>query len=76
MNKKNITVVGMGYVGLSNLLLLAPHHKLTGLEIDLGRLNLLKKGKSPLKDKEIEKYLNRYYQKISIEQQSFKIIFL
>lgn len=63
--KKKITVVGMGYVGLANLLLLAQHHDLTGYEIDQNRLNMLRQGKSPLKDKEIEEYLTRYYQNIS-----------
>ena len=57
---KKITVVGLGYVGLSNLLLLAPHHQLTGLEIDIDKLNKLKAGQSPLKDKEIENYLEKY----------------
>ena len=61
---KKITVVGLGYVGLSNLLLLAPHHNLTGLEIDVDKLNNLKKGQSPLKDNEIEAYLEKYVNKI------------
>ena len=65
MTKKNITVVGMGYVGLSNLLLLAPHHHMLGLEVDAGKINLLQQGKSPLKDKEIEEYLTRYHHDIS-----------
>lgn len=72
MSKKNITVAGMGYVGLSNLLLLSPHHKLIGFEIDLNRLNELQQGKSPLKDKEIEEYLTRYYQDISFVSDKHK----
>jgi len=58
--KKKITVVGLGYVGLSNLLLLAPHCQMTGLEIDVDKLSHLKAGQSPLKDKEIESYLKQY----------------
>ena len=65
MTKKKITVVGMGYVGLSNLLLLAPHHHMHGLEVDERKLDLLQQGKSYLKDKEIEEYLARYHQDIS-----------
>ena len=72
MSKKKITVVGMGYVGLSNLLLLAPHHKLIGFEIDPTRLNSLQHGMSPLKDKEIEEYLTRYYQDISFVSDKHK----
>ena len=60
----NITVVGLGYVGLSNLLLLAPHHQLIGYEIDLNRINILKKGLSPINDRYIKKYLLKYYKKI------------
>ena len=65
MNKKNITVVGMGYVGLSNLLLLAPHNLMIGYEINLERLKLLQKGESPLNDNEIKEYLSKYYNEIS-----------
>ena len=57
---KKITVVGLGYVGLSNLLLLAPYHQMTGLEIDVDKLKCLSEGRSPLKDKEIESYLKQY----------------
>ena len=64
MNKKNITVVGMGYVGLSNLLLLSPQHTMTGYEINKDRLQLLQKGESPLNDKEIKEYLTKYHKQI------------
>jgi UDPglucose 6-dehydrogenase len=64
MIKKNITVVGMGYVGLSNLLLLAPHHAMTGYEINADRLQLLQKGESPLNDKDIKEYLAKYHKEI------------
>ena len=60
----------MGYVGLSNLLLLAPHHKVLGLEIDNQKLELLKLGQSPLKDQEIKAYLKQYYQTIRFTNNS------
>ena len=69
MTKKNITVVGLGYVGLSNLLLLAPHHHMLGIDVDSKKLDLLQQGKSPLKDKDIEEYLARYHQDISFIHQ-------
>jgi len=68
--KKKITVVGLGYVGLSNLLLLAPHHQIIGLEIDSDKLNKLKAGQSPLKDKEIEGYLKKYVNDIKFTNDS------
>ena len=64
MSKKKITVVGMGYVGLSNLLLLAPHHIMTGYEINVDRLQMLQKGDSPLNDKEIKEFLTKYHKQV------------
>lgn len=56
-NKMNITVVGLGYVGLSNALLLARKNNVTALEIDETKINLINKRISPIKDTEIENYL-------------------
>lgn len=53
----NITVVGLGYVGLSNALLLARKNNVTALEIDDTKINLINKRISPIKDTEIENYL-------------------
>lgn len=67
MIKKKITVIGLGYVGLSNLLLLAPHHFLTGYDINESRLKILKKGISPIKDPDIEEYLIKFYKTIKFD---------
>jgi len=53
-----ITVIGLGYVGLANALLLAQKHEVVGVNRSIGKINLLKKRISPLKDPEIEKYLS------------------
>jgi len=53
----NITVVGLGYVGLSNALLLAQHHRVTALDIDAHKVDLLNQQKSPFEDAEIQQYL-------------------
>ncbi|NAR57755.1 nucleotide sugar dehydrogenase [Acinetobacter haemolyticus] len=53
----NITVVGTGYVGLSNAVLFARHHSVTSLDIDTKRVELLNQGMSPIADEYIEKYL-------------------
>lgn len=52
-----ITVVGTGYVGLSNAMLFAEQHDITALDIDESRVDSLKKLQSPIQDELIEKYL-------------------
>lgn len=53
----NITVVGTGYVGLSNAILLSQNNKVTALEIVEQKVKLINQKKSPIVDKEIEEYL-------------------
>jgi len=58
MSNLKITVVGIGYVGLSNAILLAQHNHVTALDIDDARVALLAARKSPIADTYVEKYLN------------------
>ena len=59
MNKVNkIIVVGLGYVGLSNALLLAQRNNVIGLDLDSKKIKMLKNKISPLDDDEIKTYLN------------------
>lgn len=53
----NITVVGTGYVGLSNAVLLAQHNKVVALDVVKEKVDLINNKKSPIADKEIEAYL-------------------
>ena len=53
----NITVVGLGYVGLSIAVLLSQNHKVVGLDISKERIDMINTKKSPIKDKEIEEFL-------------------
>ena len=53
----NITVVGTGYVGLSNAVLFARQHTVTSLDIDAKRVELINQRLSPIADDYIEKTL-------------------
>lgn len=50
-----ITVVGTGYVGLSNAVLFARQHKVTSLDIDENRVALINQKISPISDDYIER---------------------
>lgn len=49
-----ITVVGTGYVGLSNAMLLAQHNEVVALDIDKHKIAQLKNEQSPIADSELE----------------------
>jgi UDPglucose 6-dehydrogenase len=53
-----ITVVGMGYVGLSNSVLLAQQNDVLVLDLIEEKVEKLNQRKSPIVDKEIESFLN------------------
>lgn len=53
-----ICIVGIGYVGLSNAVLLAQHHEVVALDVDMAKVTLLNQGRSCIADDEIAHYLN------------------
>lgn len=52
-----IAVAGIGYVGLSNAVLLAQHNEVTAVDVFQEKVDMINKKKSPIIDKEIEEYL-------------------
>ena len=66
-----ITVVGSGYVGLSNSMLLSKNHNVIALDISLEKVDLLNKGISPIQDKKIQQQLSFLQKNQKNHQQSF-----
>ena len=52
-----IAVAGLGYVGMSNAVLLAQHNEVTAIDLDEHRVELVNNRKAPIEDTELEHYL-------------------
>lgn len=57
MKIMNIVVAGIGYVGLSNAILLSLNNKVVAVDVSQDRVDAINNRKSPLEDKEIKEYL-------------------
>lgn len=54
-----IAVFGLGYVGLSNAIMLAQHNTVVGCDVSTERVAMLAKRTSPIQDELVEEYLRR-----------------
>ena len=52
-----IAIAGIGYVGLSNAIMLAQHNEVVALDISSIKVDMLNRKQSPIEDNEIEHYL-------------------
>lgn len=59
LKKYTIAVAGIGYVGLSNAILLAQNHKVYAVDILSEKVKMINERHSPINDKKIEEYLGR-----------------
>ena len=57
MKKQNITVVGIGYVGLGVGVMLSTEHNVTMLDVDEDKVKMINEKQSPIKEELIDKYL-------------------
>ena len=65
VKQDEITVVGLGYVGLSNAVLLAQHNEVIGVDINQDRVDAVNAKKSPITDAEMSKYMAEKELKLS-----------
>ncbi|SUY45687.1 nucleotide sugar dehydrogenase [Clostridium putrefaciens] len=67
-----ITVAGIGYVGISNAVLLAQHNEVIALDIIQEKVDMLNNKKSPIIDKEIGEYLETKELNLTATTDSYK----
>ena len=60
-----LSIVGLGYVGLSNAILLSQHNHVIAIDNDDERIKLINEHKSPIHDREIIEYLKN--KKLNLE---------
>lgn len=52
-----VAIAGIGYVGLSNAVILAQHHEVVAVDLDGRRVDMVNRRESPVEDRELEEYL-------------------
>ncbi|WP_416545173.1 nucleotide sugar dehydrogenase [Limnohabitans sp. DCL3] len=65
-----IAIAGLGYVGLSNAILLAKNNEVIAFDIDTNKVEKIKNKKSPIEDSDVEFYLE--HKKINLKVTSDK----
>ena len=54
-----IAICGMGYVGLSNAMLLSQYHEVVAYDIDVKKIDMLNNGSTPIEDSDIDFFLSQ-----------------
>ena len=53
-----ILVIGLGYVGTANAVLLSQHNEVICFDLDVSKSNNLINGISPIEDEQVSKYIS------------------
>lgn len=61
-----IAVAGIGYVGLSNALLLSKNNEVVAIDINTDRVEMLNEGISPIQDSDIEEHILQHKEKFTL----------
>jgi UDPglucose 6-dehydrogenase len=69
-----ITVAGMGYVGLSNAILLAQHNDVVAFDIIQQKVDMVNNMVSPIVDAEVEEYLTNKELRLTATTDAYKAI--
>jgi len=73
LNNKNVVVVGLGYVGISNAILFAQKNNVVAIDLDENKINLINRNISPIHDDGISDYLKTKNLNISAQKVSLNI---
>ncbi|MDB6454909.1 nucleotide sugar dehydrogenase [Falsirhodobacter sp. 20TX0035] len=57
MTDRKIAIAGIGYVGLSNAVLLAQHNRVTAVDVNADRVAMLERRECPIVDRDLEDWL-------------------
>ena len=68
---RKIAVVGLGYVGLSNAVLLAQKNQVIAVDIAAQKVDMINRHESPIVDVEIQKYLKQYPCRLGMPEAGF-----
>ena len=59
MKRNKIVVVGLGYVGLGNCMLLSQNNEVTAIDIDVNKVNKINNGEPTVEDEDIKNFLKK-----------------
>ena len=66
MNKiENVTIIGLGYVGISMMLLLSQKLNVIGIDTDKKKISSLKRGIPPINENEIKLLFSKHFKNLS-----------